>query len=46
MNAKEKAHPTAATVERAGRENSLTGVFPCLDCTTAAAGRQGGGGLD
>lgn len=37
---KEKAHPTAATVERAGQENSSAGVFPCLNCSTPPARRQ------
>lgn len=42
MSTKEKAHPTAATVERAGRETACGARFPHSNCTTAAADRQPG----
>ena len=42
MNAKEKAHPTAATVERAGRETACGARFPHSNCTTGGADRQPG----
>lgn len=42
MNAKKETHPTAATVERAGRETACGARFPHSNCTTAAADRQPG----
>lgn len=37
-----KAHPTAATVERAGRETACGARFPHSNCTTGGADRQPG----
>lgn len=41
MTEKQKAHPTAATVEQAGREFAGS-TFPCYDFSTAAPACQAG----
>lgn len=40
MREKKNAPGSAATLTGAGRENNLTGVFPCLNCTTGGIDRQ------
>lgn len=42
MSTKGNAHPTAATVERAGRETACGARFPHSNCTTDGADRQPG----
>lgn len=42
MSAKEKARPTATTVERAGRETACGARFPHSNCTTGGIDRQPG----